>query len=448
MLFRCKIRKYAPVIFTLGCSFYMCVLALILLGQYYGEVQGESETDQDRYGTDVHKDGFRGINIALAVENHQKHFYEEGRKTRRGRFHGSDQMFTVKDISESLNIPKLTNKHSDQMSTKSKYLRRSYEAKDAKINDAIRNEMRINLNFQKVSSQANDMKNNGSLRKWDKSRPIVFLHIAKNGGSSFDKTIFPIVSKLGGRYIGRRHFDWSFIDTIKNPDVVVLLRDPVSRAASHFYFTRKRGTLNTKGNISEYIRNPQNMLETRGIWQDGQAAVSWLTGNHLANWVGIKPNQVPVREIKSLDHKLMCTEAASQLRKTLWFGFLSDQERSFELLQWQLGYSNKIVLAEINKTPHSQISARDHDILQALMPMDIWLYNYAKLLFEARWQQYKTGVYVEPELPPFPDINCKSTRYILACNKKSSLGPLYHVWNTTVEIAKQQMELLPRDEWI
>ena len=288
---------------------------------------------------------------------------------------------------------------------------------------------------------------NCTLRRWNKSHPIVFLHIGKNGGTSFDSAVATLVSRLRGRYIGRRHFDWSYIDTIRTPDVVVLLRDPVARAVSHFYFARKKRILKTNGNISEYLQNPQNMLETRDIWQDGQAAVSWLTGTHIANWVGIKPNQVESREIRSLDHRNMCTEAVARLKQTLWFGFLSDQERSFEMLQWQLGYSRAIKLSKTNTTPYPNITAKDQEILESLMPIDLWLYSYAKLLFEARWKQYKTGLYSEPKLPPLPEIKCKSTRYILACNKKSPLGPLYHVWNTTEETNKQQMDLLPQHGW-
>ena len=66
----------------------------------------------------------------------------------------------------------------------------------------------------------------------------------------------------------------------------------------------------------------------------------------------------------------MCTLAADRLKQTLWFGFLSDQERSLEMLQWQLGYSKTIKLSYSNRSPHPDISARDREILESLMPMD------------------------------------------------------------------------------
>ena len=322
------------------------------------------------------------------------------------------------------------------------------------------------------------MTRSGKIRKWDKSHTLVFLHMIKSGGTSFDATMLEICKRIRASYIGRRHFDWSYIDTVQKPDVLVLLREPVARAVSHFHYNRRIRTFNRNGNISDYLRTPQTILEARDFWQDGQAAVMWLTGTHIANWVGgIKLNQIEAREIQSLDHKTICALAADRLKQTLWFGFLSDQERSLEMLQWQLGYNKTIKLLWRNITPHQNITLDDRKILESLMPMDLWLYNYAKLLFEARWQQYKTGIYREPELPTFPEMNCKSTRHILACNKKSPLGPSYHTWNfpetvcnsphhillcrkkspfgfwphilnVSEEILMRQMNILPKYGWI
>ena len=38
--------------------------------------------------------------------------------------------------------------------------------------------------------------------------------------------------------------------------------------------------------ISQFLNDPESMMANRGAWQDGQAAVSWLTGNHVGtSWV-------------------------------------------------------------------------------------------------------------------------------------------------------------------
>lgn len=58
------------------------------------------------------------------------------------------------------------------------------------------------------------------------------------------------------------------------------------------------------------------------------------------------------------------------------------------------------------------------DRLHALTPQDTWIYNFALSVFEARWNLYKTGEYVRPARPPFPQLNCRSTRFILSCKNE------------------------------
>ena len=382
-----RIRRYTHWILIFGCLAYMTVPIFILTHRYH-EIFNKNEIKVNIYES------------GLQVNNHK----------------GAISAVTVKENKSGINQIQKTSAFSDTS-------------------------LHENNAFVSLTTGRHY-----PLRRWNPSHPIVFLHIGKNGGTSFDVTVGPIVRKLSGHYMGHRHFDWSYIETLVNPDVVLLLRDPVARAVSHFHFTKKRRIFIITVSLSEYLRNPQNLLEARDIWQDGQAAVMWLTGTHVANWVGIKRDEIPEREIKFLDHKTMCLKAAARLKETLWFGFLDDQERSFDMLQWQLGYEKKIKLTNANKTPHADITAEDKAILQSLMPLDLWLYEYAKILFDARWEQYKTGVYSDPKLPPLPEINCKSTRYILACNDKSPLGPLYHVWNATAE-TEEQIKLLPKEEW-
>jgi hypothetical protein len=46
--------------------------------------------------------------------------------------------------------------------------------------------------------------------------------------------------------------------------------------------------------------------------------------------------------------------------------------------------------------------------LEGYLPQDIWLYKYAKRLFEARWNFFtsKDGAdYIHPDLPPLPQFN-------------------------------------------
>ena len=80
-------------------------------------------------------------------------------------------------------------------------------------------------------------------------------------------------------------------------DVITLLRHPVDRAISHFYFVKRDQGWATKllkeVTIEEYLANFPLMMEIRGIWQDGQGSVSWLTGTHIGNsWVKHDPVMV------------------------------------------------------------------------------------------------------------------------------------------------------------
>ncbi len=54
---------------------------------------------------------------------------------------------------------------------------------------------------------------------------------------------------------------------------LVLLRVPIKRAVSHFYFAKKlpwtKGTKMRDMTLSQYLNDPQEMLNTRDVWQDG-----------------------------------------------------------------------------------------------------------------------------------------------------------------------------------
>lgn len=274
-------------------------------------------------------------------------------------------------------------------------------------------------------------------RPSDSRHYIAFIHVGKAGGTSFDMLGTKIAKeKPGYKYHGHRHYDWTEIDTLRQRgiqvDVIILLRDPVARAASHFYFWQtmswlKKHKMYTQ-TLSEYVLggDKQNLLDTRDIWQDGQAGVSWLTGTHIGGWVvkKITPEMVEEREKLALDAEAMMKLSAARLRETKWFGLLEDQERSMILLKHAFNLTTTLALPAKNKNKknsHAKITPEEHDALASLMPQDIWLYEYATRLFEARWDAYKTGVFVEPEEPPIPEtLSCQSTRFELSCHS----GPL------------------------
>ena len=265
---------------------------------------------------------------------------------------------------------------------------------------------------------------------------LVFLHIGKAGGTSFDRLGAAISKQIGAEYVGNKHFDWSRIDKLKVEDkqrsvhVVTLLREPVDRSMSHMRFWKSfTWTRNLKmhnQNMSQFFLggDKQSLLSARDIWQDGQAAVSWLTGTHIANWVGTPANEIDQREKTASNATAMLHLAAARLRDTKWFGLLDDLPRSMRLLQHSFNLASTPEMKVSNKNrkhPPTKPTLEESQAIASLMPQDIWLFNYAKLLFEARWHEFETGIFVEPEEPPIPDIiSCASTRFDLWCNS----GPL------------------------
>ena len=83
-------------------------------------------------------------------------------------------------------------------------------------------------------------------------------------------------------------------------------------------------------------------------------------------------------------------------------------------------------------TGKSLVDEDEYSKLEWLMPYDMWLYSYAKLLFNARLAHLTTGEpYHPPTRPPLPQVTCLSTRYLLTCDS-GPFGPaFYHQEHST-----------------
>jgi hypothetical protein len=53
--------------------------------------------------------------------------------------------------------------------------------------------------------------------------------------------------------------------------------------------------------------------------------------------------------------------------------------------------------------------------LEKFAPLDIWLYDFANRVMDARLEELKTGVFVRPERRALPQMTCKCTSYIISC---------------------------------
>ena len=111
---------------------------------------------------------------------------------------------------------------------------------------------------------------------------------------------------------------------------------------------------------------------------------------------------------------------------------MDKRDESLELFEYQTGL--KIEMPHINKNRKYPKPTKDEIMkLKRLMPMDLYIYEYAKQIFDRRWQMYlntKKGTLISnkvdttspilvPDLPKVID-GCKSTKNSLQCPKTLS----------------------------
>ena len=147
--------------------------------------------------------------------------------------------------------------------------------------------------------------------------------------------------------------------------------------------------------------------------------------------------------LEMLNSTKVLKRAAERLENIFWFGILEEMDKSMELLRlvfifildfwlantflrsptpssqlpirvdslenrkrFQIGFKSNLKMPHKRKNEKlKKFSSQEIDKrIESLIPMDIWLYKYAKRLFQARWNFFKTGIYIRPSYPPFPGI--------------------------------------------
>ena len=106
---------------------------------------------------------------------------------------------------------------------------------------------------------------------------------------------------------------------------------------------------------------------------------------------------------------------------TTWFGVLEDLERSMKMLSATLGRSVPMAKQNVNK--HKDENSEVRKKLAELMPFDLWMYNYALQVFEARWKHYLGHKDVKVPVPTdLPEMKCTSTVTTLICENAEMMG--------------------------
>ena len=143
------------------------------------------------------------------------------------------------------------------------------------------------------------------LRKWNyQNEMLKFIHIVKSGGTSFDESLTssrhkdgcdlqckPGYEKLLNRTCPstldtwcHEHFDWTEVEKVESHGIktapVVLLRNPIDRFVSSFYYSKHMPLQShfKKSNqtLSEYLADPESMLQSQQIWFDGHVSHSFF----------------------------------------------------------------------------------------------------------------------------------------------------------------------------
>ena len=81
-------------------------------------------------------------------------------------------------------------------------------------------------------------------------------------------------------------------------------------------------------------------------------------------------------------------KAITDLHKCLWLGLVEDLENSFEMFRYQTGLNVTTEHINVNSEDYQKPSKAEREKLKALMPMDIYLYEYAKQLHNYRLKMF------------------------------------------------------------
>ena len=116
--------------------------------------------------------------------------------------------------------------------------------------------------------------------------------------------------------------------------------------------------------------------------------------------------------------------AITNLHKCVWLGLVEDLDNSFEMLRYQTGLDVKIERRNVNHEDYQKPSEAEREKLKALMPMDVYLYEYAKQLYEYRYKLFtENKQQLEKQQPQiqYTEISLKLPEELDGCKGFSKL---------------------------
>jgi hypothetical protein len=134
-------------------------------------------------------------------------------------------------------------------------------------------------------------------------------------------------------------------------------------------------------------------------------------------WIAAAGDEESLEQKRYLEQNktAACLAAARNLDKTIWFGLVEEVDKSMQLLQVSMDLETIPRLPTRNSHKHPDEMSEETKLkLEKYIQQDLWLYEYAKRLFHARWDYFVATNstsenedeirYIHPELPTLPDF--------------------------------------------
>ena len=139
----------------------------------------------------------------------------------------------------------------------------------------------------------------------------------------------------------------------------------------------------------------------------------------MTGWLPLR--EIERREQLSTNWSYMLNVGIENLHKCLWVGIVEELDKSLEMLSYQTGLD--IHMKHLNKNKRRKDLPKKEQItmLENLLPVDMYLYEYAKQLHNHRYQIYLAQKSETNRIPySYPNLTsvikgCKSTRFKLVC---------------------------------
>jgi hypothetical protein len=259
-------------------------------------------------------------------------------------------------------------------------------------------------------------KNNGE------KKTLIFVHIPKTGGTTLKDilrrqfppdTILDFIGKspqevqeyagslaslsekdrLKIRYISQPLF-FEFDNYLPEPPIYfTLLRDPVERVISEYYFMIRQPSTVVPKNISfeDYVRS--------GTWQAWNAQLSFLRGRPEGLRYAGGTAQMSGEDLEV---------AKENIRKKFILGLTERFDESLILLKRALGWKLMDILyikqrIGVSRPPRREISDRAVELIKERNKLDIELYQFAMQVFEERISQQDSSF--QKEVQNFQSLN-------------------------------------------